>query len=374
MTILGTRPELIKMSRVIPLFDEYTQHILVHTGQNYDDGLNEVFFRELKIRQPNYYLNVSKDSPARAIADVIVKVDELLLETKPDAILIYGDTNSGLACIAAKKRKIPIFHMEAGNRCFDLNVPEETNRKIIDHLSDVNLTITTQAKEYLLKEGLDQNLVFKIGSHMPEVLEFYEEDISASSIQSKLNLQKAKYIIVSVHREENVDSQFHLRQIVDSLNSIAKKYGFPVVVSTHPRTRARLSNLKYVEISPLVSFMNPFGFFDYISLQKNAFCVISDSGTLTEEASLLKFPCVMLRSSHERPEGMDSGVSIMSGLSCSEVMEAIEISVGTNSSFQGLVHDYDQGPASYKILKIVVSYIEYINKRKWMKFSIPDSH
>lgn len=369
MTILGTRPELIKMSRVIPLFDKFTNHILVHTGQNYDDALNEIFFRELKIRRPNYYLNINKESPANAIADVIVKVDKLLSEIMPDAILIYGDTNSGLACIPAKKRKIPIFHMEAGNRCFDLNVPEESNRKIIDHLSDVNLTLTTQAKEYLISEGVDQALVFKVGSHMPEVLQFYSKDIDASNIQNKLNLQKNKYIVVSVHREENVDSQFNLHLIISALNAIANKFDFPIIVSTHPRTKARLKNLEDVDLHSSISFMEPFGFFDYISLQKNSYCVLSDSGTLTEEASFFKFPCVMLRSSHERPEGMDAGVSIMSGLASIDILQAIDISVGTNSNYQGSVADYHQGPVSYKILKIVISYIDYVNKRKWMKFS-----
>lgn len=357
------------MSRVIPLFDKFTDHILVHTGQNYDDALNEIFFRELKIRRPNYYLNINKESPANAIADVIVKVDKLLSEIMPDAILIYGDTNSGLACIPAKKRKIPIFHMEAGNRCFDLNVPEESNRKIIDHLSDVNLTLTTQAKEYLLSEGVDQALVFKVGSHMPEVLQFYSKDIDASNIQNKLNLQKNKYIVVSVHREENVDSQFNLHLIISALNAIANKFDFPIIVSTHPRTKARLKNLEDVDLHSSISFMEPFGFFDYISLQKNSYCVLSDSGTLTEEASFFKFPCVMLRSSHERPEGMDAGVSIMSGLSSVDILQAIDVSVGTNSNYQGSVADYHQGPVSYKILKIVISYIDYVNKRKWMKFS-----
>jgi len=370
VTIVGTRPEIIKMSRVIAALDEFTNHILVHTGQNYDYELNQIFFNELAIRKPNYFLDSKSDGPIKTIADVIVKVDELLQVEKPDAVLIYGDTNSGLAVIAAKRLKIPIFHMEAGNRCFDQRVPEEINRKIIDHLSDVNLVLSEQARQHLLDEGISSDLIIKTGSHLKEVLQYYAKQIAQSPILKNLDIKAKQYFVVSLHREENVDIELNLQNVVEALNSVANQYQMPVLVSTHPRTRLRLEKMNQIKINPLIQFCKPFGFFDYIHLQQNAFCTLSDSGTITEEAALLGFPAVMLREQHERPEGMDAGILIMSGLKPKDILRAIHT---ITTQFQdgdyqaSKVGDYEVDLVSQKIIRIILSYTELINHRIWSK-------
>ena len=370
VTIVGTRPEIIKMSRVIAALDEFTNHILVHTGQNYDYELNQIFFNELAIRKPNYFLDSKSDGPIKTIADVIVKVDELLQLEKPDAVLIYGDTNSGLAVIAAKRLKIPIFHMEAGNRCFDQRVPEEINRKIIDHLSDVNLVLSEQARQHLLDEGISSDLIIKTGSHLKEVLQYYAKQITQSPILKNLDIKAKQYFVVSLHREENVDIELNLQNVVEALNSAANQYQMPILVSTHPRTRLRLEKMSQIEIHPLIQFCKPFGFFDYIHLQQNAFCTLSDSGTITEEAALLGFPAVMLREQHERPEGMDAGILIMSGLKPKGILSAIHT---ITTQFQdgdyqvSKVGDYEVDLVSQKIIRIILSYTELINHRIWSK-------
>jgi UDP-N-acetyl-L-fucosamine synthase len=367
MTIVGTRPELIKMSRVIHEFDQHTSHILVHTGQNYDYELNEVFFNDLEIRKPNYFLDTSGKNAAQTISNVISKSDEIIEIEKPDAILLYGDTNSCLAVIAAKRRKIPIFHMEAGNRCFDQRVPEELNRKIIDHLSDINLVLTEHARRYLIAEGIPAETIIKTGSHMNEVITYYKEKILESTILEKLNLQKNKYFIVSAHREENVDDDLNLTNLIQSLNVIAEKYNLPIIVSTHPRTKKRLQSLNLKYSHDLINFSKPFGFFDYLKMQINAKCVISDSGTITEEASLLKFPAITIRNTHERPEGMDEGILIMSDISPKEILNAISIITKHYQDINSIcpVLDYNALNVSKKILRIVSSYINYVNKTVW---------
>lgn len=307
MTIVGTRPELIKMSRVIAEFDRHTQHVLVHTGQNYDYELNQVFFDDLDIRKPDHFLDAVGDNAAQTIARVIEKADEVLAAEQPDAVMLYGDTNSCLAVIAAKRRKVPVFHMEAGNRCFDQRVPEELNRKVLDHLSDINLVLTEHARRYLIAEGIRPETVIKTGSHMREVLDHYMPKIQTSDVLQRIQLDRGRYFIVSAHREENVDSEENLRDLLETLNALAETYDVPVVVSTHPRTRKRLDALSMVEPDARIQFMKPFGFCDYIRLQMESLCVISDSGTITEEASLLNLPAVTIRNAHERPEGMDAG-------------------------------------------------------------------
>ncbi|WP_213668901.1 non-hydrolyzing UDP-N-acetylglucosamine 2-epimerase [Roseococcus pinisoli] len=365
MTILGTRPELIKMSLVIERLDRVTQHVLVHTGQNHDYTLNKVFFDELGIRQPDHFLAVAGSGPIDTIARVLTAVDAVLEQERPDAVLIYGDTNSGLAVIPAKRRRIPVFHMEAGNRSFDQRVPEELNRKIIDHLSDVNMTLTEHARRYLLAEGLPPDRVFKVGSHMEQVLQRYRPQIDASDIRERLGLQADRYFVVSLHREENVDAPDRLRHGLDCLECVAESFGWPVIVSTHPRTRKRLTDLG-AEASPLIRFLPPFGFPDYIHLQSHAHCVLSDSGTITEEAALLGFPAVMLRDAHERPEGMDAGVLVMSSLHPDRVMEAIAcVRSGLPERAAGRVPDYEAGDVAGKVVRIVLSYIDQINHLVW---------
>jgi UDP-N-acetylglucosamine 2-epimerase len=368
MTIVGTRPELIKMSRVIAKLDEYTNHVLVHTGQNYDYELNQVFFDDLNIRKPNYFLEAVGSNAAQTIARVIEKSDEVLDTEKPDAVMLYGDTNSCLSVISAKRRKIPVFHMEAGNRCFDQRVPEELNRKVLDHLSDVNLVLTEHARRYLIAEGIPSETIFKTGSHMREVLDFYMPKILSSDVLKKMALESKKYFIVSAHREENVDSIQNLSDLISTLNAIAEKYKFPVIISTHPRTQNRLDNIEIGKLNPLVQFMKPFGFCDYIKLQMEATCVISDSGTITEEASLLNLPAITIRNAHERPEGMDVGTLIMSGLKKDRVIDAIDFTISNHSDKNRKVlpvADYDNPFVSTQILKIVMSYVDYINKTVW---------
>lgn len=370
MTIVGTRPELIKMSRVIAEFDLHTRHILVHTGQNYDYELNQVFFDDLKIRKPDYFLDAVGDSPAQAIAQVIMKADAVLEKECPDAVMLYGDTNSCMAVIAAKRRKIPVFHMEAGNRCFDQRVPEELNRKVLDHLSDINMVLTEHARRYLIAEGIRPETIIKTGSHMREVLDYYLPDIDRSDVLQRMGLQQGKYFIVSAHREENVDTRSNLMDLVETLNALAATYDFPVIVSTHPRTRKRLDELELGELNSRINFVKPFGFCDYIKLQKEAFCVVSDSGTITEEASLLNLPAITIRNAHERPEGMDAGTLIMSGLKQGRVLEAVRVIVAQHAGRENGMHpvdDYEAGPVSRQVLRVVLSYVDYVNRTVWSK-------
>jgi len=370
MTIVGTRPELIKMSRVMAELDKHTNHVLVHTGQNYDYELNQVFFDELGLRKPNHFLNAVGETAAQTIGQVIIKADEVLGRENPDAVLFYGDTNSCLAVIAAKRHKIPVFHMEAGNRCFDQRVPEELNRKVLDHLSDINLVLSEHARRYLIAEGVRPETIIKTGSHMREVLDFYMPKICASDVLARLGLQAGKYFLVSAHREENVDVPENLRDLLGTLNALAETYGFPVLVSTHPRTRKRLDALDAGPVNPLVQFAKPFGFFDYNKLQMEAACVVSDSGTITEEASLLNLPAVTVRNAHERPEGMDVGTLIMAGLKKERVLDAVRIVMAQhdrNGRTMRPVEDYEAGPVSKQILRIVLSYTDYVNRTVWRK-------
>lgn len=370
MTLVGTRPELIKMSRVIAEFDAHLDHVLVHSGQNYDYELNQVFFDELDIRKPDYFLGAAGSTAAKTIADVISKSDEVFEKERPEALLLYGDTNTCLAVIAAKRRKIPVFHMEAGNRCFDQRVPEELNRKVLDHLSDINFVLTEHARRYLIAEGIKPETIIKSGSHMKEVLNFYMPKIVASKVLSRLEAVAGKYFIVSIHREENVDKPENLQDLLRSLEALAEKYGFPIYISTHPRTRKRLDELGATTTTPLLQFLKPFGFFDYIRLQMSAFCVLSDSGTITEEASLLNLPAITLRNAHERPEGMDDGTLVMSGLRPTRVLEAVSVVTAQHSGDKrtfSTVSDYDAGPVSKKILRAVLSYLDYVNRTVWQK-------
>jgi UDP-N-acetylglucosamine 2-epimerase (non-hydrolysing) len=370
MTLVGTRPELIKMSRVIAELDKQTHHILVHSGQNYDYELNQVFFDDLDIRKPDHFLGAVGETVAKTIAEVISKADEIFEREAPDALLLYGDTNTCLAIIAAKRRKIPVFHMEAGNRCFDQRVPEELNRKVLDHLSDINLVLTEHARRYLLDEGIRPETIIKTGSHMEEVLEYYMPRIVASDVLRREGLEDGKYFIVSAHREENVDTPDNLRDLLASLRALADKYQYPIIVSTHPRTRKRLEVLGEKLDHPLIRFVKPYGLLDYIKLQMGSFCVLSDSGTITEEASLLNLPAVTIRNAHERPEGMDDGTLIMCGLKPDRVLDAVRIVTSQhdrNTRIVSVVKDYLGGPVSKKIVRIVHSYTDYINRTVWSK-------
>ncbi|KIF58350.1 MULTISPECIES: non-hydrolyzing UDP-N-acetylglucosamine 2-epimerase [Pseudomonas] len=369
MTIVGTRPELIKMSRVIAEFDEHTKHILVHTGQNFDYELNEVFFEEMGIRKPDHFLGAVGANAAQTIARVIEKADEVLEAEKPDALMLYGDTNSCLAVIAAKRRKIPVFHMEAGNRCFDQRVPEELNRKVLDHLSDINLVLTEHARRYLLDEGIPPDRIIKSGSHMEEVLNHFMPQIEASPILDELGLKSKQFFVVSTHREENVDTPANLQDLLDTLKALVETYDMPVIVSTHPRTRQRLEALGLDGLDSRIRFLKPFGFFAYIKLQKEAFCILSDSGTITEEASLLGLTAVTIRNAHERPEGMDQGTLIMSGLKSERVLDAVRIVTSQDQAgaVRRVVPDYEGGLVSQKVLRIVLSYTDFINRTVWSK-------
>ncbi len=370
MTIVGTRPELIKMSRVIAEFDRHTQHVLVHTGQNYDYELNQVFFDDLEIRKPDHFLEAVGDNAAQTIARVIEKADEVLASEQPDAVMLYGDTNSCLAVIAAKRRKVPVFHMEAGNRCFDQRVPEELNRKVLDHLSDINLVLTEHARRYLIAEGIRPETIIKTGSHMREVLDHYMPKIQASDVLQRMQLKQGKYFIVSAHREENVDSEENLRDLLETLNALAETYGVPVIVSTHPRTRKRLDALSGVKPDARIQFMKPFGFCDYIRLQMDSLCVISDSGTITEEASLLNLPAITIRNAHERPEGMDAGTLIMAGLKKDRVLDAVRVTLAQHSPAAHPVRpvqDYENPSVSKQVLRIVESYTDYVKRTVWRK-------
>ena len=368
MTIVGTRPEIIKLSRVISELDKYTEHILVHSGQNYDYELNEVFFNELQIRKPDYFLEAAGNNAAETIGKVIVNSDRLMSKLKPDALLLYGDSNSCLSIISAKRLKIPVFHMEAGNRCFDQRVPEEINRKIIDHLSDINMTLTEHARRYLIAEGVRPETIIKTGSSMLEVLNYHKNEISSSDVLERLGLSKGNYFIVSIHREENVDNEENFSELLDSLNEIAIVYNKRVIVSTHPRTKKRLEVQGHNNFNDLVEFMKPLGFFDYIALQLNAHCAISDSGTITEESSILGFPAITVRQAHERPEGMDEGTLIMAGLKKEDIINAIDIVVSQyedNPHGINIVGDYNTMNVSKKVIRILLSYIDYINRTIW---------
>ena len=369
MTIVGTRPEIIRLSRVIPLFDRYFQHVLVHTGQNYDYELNELFFEELEIRAPDVFLEVSGNGAADTIGKVIIASDEVLAEHEPDAVLILGDTNSSLAAISAKRRKIPIFHMEAGNRCFDQRVPEEINRKIVDHIADVNLTYSDIAREYLLREGVPPDRVIKTGSPMAEVLAYYREMIESSSVLDRLQLSENGYFVVSAHREENIDSDRNFMRVVSIVNLVAERYQKPVIVSTHPRTRKRIEAIG-VKFSPMVRLMKPLGFLDYVKLQMTAQVVISDSGTITEEASILNFPAINLREAHERPEGVEEGAVIMTGLDLDRVILAIDALGGQLRGAKRSVrqvYDYSMPNVAEKVARIVIGYTDYVNRTVWRK-------
>ena len=370
MTIVGTRPEIIKLSRVIAELDKHTQHVLVHTGQNFDYELNEIFFEELGIRKPDVFLNAAGINAAETIGYVIIKSDSVLEQHQPDAVLLYGDTNSCMAVISAKRRKIPIFHMEAGNRCFDQRVPEEINRKIVDHLSDINMPLSDHARKYLENEGIAAETIIKTGSPMREVLEYYHTGIESSKVLFVEKLKKGEYFIVSTHREENIDSEENFQNLLETLSSIQETYNKEVIVSTHPRTRKKLEAMDFVNQNEKIRFMKPFGFLDYIKLQKDAFCVISDSGTITEESSILGFPAITIRQAHERPEGMDEGTLIMSGLHKDRVMEAINVVVSQhqeNAKVIRIVTDYTTDNVSKKVLRIILSYTDYINRNVWHK-------
>ena len=370
MTIVGTRPEIIKLSEVMKELDKHTDHIIVHTGQNYDYELNELFFEQLNVRTPDYFLEAVKGTVSETIGDIIAKADKILADIKPDALLIYGDTNSCLSVIPAKKRKIPIFHMEAGNRCFDQRVPEEINRKIVDHLSDINLPLSEQARDYLIAEGIKPETVIKTGSPMTEVLKANMEKILSSNILLKENLTVKGYIVMSIHREENVDSPKNFNDLLESIDELAVKYKMPIIISTHPRTRNKLKEIGYEDKNPLIRFSKPYGFHEYNNLQMNAFCVISDSGTIAEEESILNLPAVTIRQAHERPEGMDETTVIMSGLNKNRVLEAVSVAVSHNNENKRVINevrDYTSTNISKKILRIILSYTDYINRTVWHK-------
>ena len=372
LTVVGTRPEIIRLSRIIPKLDEYADHKLVHTGQNYDYELNEIFFDDLGIRKPDYFLNAAGQSSANTIGNTISKIDPILEKVKPEAILVLGDTNSCLSVIPAKRRHIPIFHMEAGNRCFDQRVPEETNRRIVDHVADINLTYSDIAREYLLQEGIAPDQVIKTGSPMFEVLNYYSQGIERSNILKTLGLKLNDYFVLSAHREENIDFDDNFDRLIYSVNEIASIYNKSVIVSTHPRTRHKI-NIKKVNMNPLVELMKPLGFLDYVSLQKNAYVVLSDSGTITEESSILNFPALNIREAHERPEGMEEASVIMTGLNCERILQGIEVVKNQPRGEDRLllqVGDYSIPNVSEKVLRVILSYTDYINRRVWQKYNL----
>lgn len=370
LTVVGTRPEIIRLSRIIAKLDIYCCHVLVHTGQNFDHQLSQVFFDELGIREPDFHLGVSGMSPAKTVGNIMIALDDVLDDVKPDAMLVLGDTNSCLSVIAAKRKKIPIFHMEAGNRCFDMRVPEEINRRVVDHVSDVNLTYSQIGREYLLSEGLPADLIIKTNSPLREVLTFYNDKILTSNILEKLNLFENKFFVVSVHREENVDSEEVFARFVVLINSIADIYKMPIVVSTHPRIRAKVRSHEG-KINELIQFHQPFGFFDYIKLQLSAKTVLSDSGTITEEASILGFPAINLRETHERPEGMEEGAVMMVGFNQDRTLQALAILEGGDSGNAENINpvvDYEAENVSEKIVRIIHSYTDYVNRVVWKKY------
>lgn len=370
MSVVGTRPEIIRLSRVLAKLDEHCEHILVHTGQNYDYELNEVFFNDLGVRKPDYFLNAAGKNAAVTIGQVIIKVDEVLEEIAPSAMLVLGDTNSCISAIPAKRRKIPIFHMEAGNRCFDQRVPEETNRKIVDHTADVNLTYSTIARDYLIAEGLPADRVIKTGSPMFEVLNHYMPQIDESDVIERLGLEKGQFFVVSAHREENVDSPKQLLKLAETLNTVAQYYNLPVIVSTHPRTRNRIE-AQGLEFHPNIQLLKPLGFHDYNHLQKNAKAVLSDSGTINEESSIMNFPALNLREAHERPEGMEEAFVMMVGLDVERVLQGLAILESQPTGDERLlrqVYDYSMPNVSDKVVRIVHSYTDYVKRVVWKEY------
>lgn len=370
MSVVGTRPEIIRLSRVLAKLDEHCEHILVHTGQNYDFELNEVFFNDLGVRKPDYFLNAAAKNAAETIGQVIIKVDQVLEEIQPEAMLVLGDTNSCISAIPAKRRKVPIFHMEAGNRCFDQRVPEETNRRIVDHTADINLTYSTIARDYLLAEGLPADRVIKTGSPMFEVLNHYMPQIDGSDVLTRLGLQKGQFFVVSAHREENVDSPKQLAKLAQTLNTVAQHYDLPVIVSTHPRTRNRIE-AQGLEFHPNIQLLKPLGFHDYNHLQKNAKVVLSDSGTINEESSIMNFPALNMREAHERPEGMEEASVMMVGLGVERVMQALQILESQPSGDERLlrqVSDYSMPNVSDKVVRIIHSYTDYVKRVVWKEY------
>lgn len=370
MTIVGTRPEIIKLSCVIAELDKYTDHILVHTGQNYDYELNEIFFDGMGIRKPDVFMNAAGETAAETIGNVIIGADKLIKEYHPDAFLIYGDTNSCLSVISAKRNKVPVFHMEAGNRCFDQRVPEELNRKVVDHLSDINMVLTEHARRYLIAEGIPQETILKTGSSMKQVLQVQGEKVEKSDVLNRLHLNKNDYFLLSLHREENLDSEKNFHALLNILNKVAERYKKRMIVSTHPRTRKKLEQEQF-QFSNLIEFMKPLSFADYCKLQQNAFCVLSDSGTITEESALLGFPAITVRQAHERPEGMDEGTLIMAGLSVDETCSAIDCVTGQIALRPDLVRtvpDYDVDNVAEKVVRIIMSYTGYVNRTVWRKY------
>ncbi len=368
MTVVGTRPELIKLSRVIAELDRVFNHVLVHTGQNYDDELNRIFFEDLEIRKPDYYLEAAGSTPVETIAQVLSKVDPVMADEKPDAVLLYGDTNSCMAAIAAKRHKIPVFHMEAGNRSFDERVPEEINRRIVDHISDINMPLTEHARRYLIAEGIKSENVIKTGSCMQEVLEYYAPKIEKSDAVERLGLKSREYFLISAHREENIDTPKRLTGLLESLNALAETYNVPIIFSVHPRTRKRLDDLAHGNIDSRIQFMKAMGFLDYIQLQKQAMCVVSDSGTIAEEGSLLNLPAVTLRQAHERPEGMDEGTVIMSDVEPDRVLQAVAMALAHFNEKDPAIRevaDYNGGRVSLKVVRIIQSYTDYIRRTVW---------
>jgi len=369
MTVLGTRPEIIRLSRIMAKLDEFCEHLIVHTGQNYDYELNQIFFSDLGIRKPDYFLNAAGQNASETIGKVIIAVDLVLAKTRPDALLILGDTNSCLSAIPAKRRKIPIFHMEAGNRCFDQRVPEEINRKIVDHTADVNLTYSSIAREYLLREGLPPDFIIKTGSPMYEVLHYYKAGINDSDVLTRLGLEEEQYFVVSAHREENIDSDINFHKLVNSLNAVAETYKQAVIVSTHPRTQKKVDH-KSVTFHPNIRLLKPLGFKDYVKLQIHSRAVLSDSGTISEEASILNFPALNIREAHERPEGMEEAAVIMTGLEAERILQGLSIltlqSSGNERSIRK-VADYNMPNVSDKIVRIIHSYTDYVNRVVWRK-------
>ncbi|GLO57615.1 UDP-N-acetylglucosamine 2-epimerase (non-hydrolyzing) [Pseudomonas sp. ITEM 17296] len=370
VTVVGTRPEIIRLSRVLSALDEHCEHVLVHTGQNYDYELNEIFFQDLGIRKPDHFLNAAGASGAETIGNVIIAVDRVLAEVNPEALLVLGDTNSCMAVISAKRRKIPTFHMEAGNRCFDMRVPEEINRRIVDHTADINLTYSTIARDYLLCEGLPADRVIKTGSPMFEVLNHYRDGIEASDVLERLGLEAGKFFVVSAHREENIDSDKNFMKLVDTLNTVAEQFDLPVIVSTHPRTQKRVDAMG-VTFHANVRLLKPLGFKDYNKLQLTSKAVLSDSGTINEEASILNFPALNIREAHERPEGMEEAAAMMVGLDCERVLQGLNI---LESQLRGdqrslrLVADYSMPNVSDKVVRIVHSYTDYVNRTVWKRY------
>jgi UDP-N-acetylglucosamine 2-epimerase (non-hydrolysing) len=370
MSVVGTRPEIIRLSRVLAKLDEHCEHILVHTGQNYDFELNEVFFNDLGVRKPDYFLNAAGKNAAETIGQVIIKVDEVLEEVSPEAMLVLGDTNSCISAIPAKRRKVPIFHMEAGNRCFDQRVPEETNRKIVDHTADINLTYSTIARDYLLAEGIPADRIIKTGSPMCEVLNHYMPQIDSSNVLSQLGLEKGKFFVVSAHREENVDSPKQLANLAETLNTVAAHYDMPVIISTHPRTRNRIE-AQGIEFHKNIRLLKPLGFHDYNNLQKSAKAVLSDSGTINEESSIMNFPALNLREAHERPEGMEEASVMMVGLGVGRVMQGLQVLESQPAGEQRLlrqVYDYSMPNVADKVVRIIHSYTDYVNRVVWKKY------